>query len=221
MKLLWAIVSPQPWNNSFMGKVGKLPYRSRVGRMVRRSRKQIVLKDPRAIRALTHPARIVVIDELYGGRVATSTELAELTGLTPSAMSYHLRAMEKHGLVERDDSSTDGRERPWRAAGNGLSVTSLTTTAQRTAATLLTGAVLETQRRELEAYTAAEPTMPPEWRGRTNFDSGTVYLTPEETKDLLQALQAAAEPYRNRGPRRRKGTRRVRVTFSVIPSASD
>lgn len=186
--------------------------------MAGRSRKQISLKDPRAIRALSHPARIVVIDELYGGRVATSTELAELTGLTASAMSYHLRAMEKLGIVERDDSSTDGRERPWRAAGRGLSISSLTTTAQRAAANLLAGAVLEAQNRELDAYATGESELPPEWRGKANFDSGAVYLTPDETQELLDALQAAAEPFRTRGPRPRKGTRRVRLTFSVIPA---
>lgn len=186
--------------------------------MPRRPRNQIVLKDPRAIRALSHPARIRVIDELYGGRVATSTELAELTDLTPSAMSYHLRAMEKQGLVVRDDSSTDGRERPWRAAGTGLNVSALTTTAQKAAANLLVGAVLESQGRELEAYTARESELPDEWRGKANFDSGAVYLTPEEAGELLEALQNAVEPYRKRGPRRRKGTRRVRLSFSVIPS---
>ncbi|HET6740226.1 MAG TPA: helix-turn-helix domain-containing protein, partial [Kribbella sp.] len=75
----------------------------------------VVITDPQAIRALAHPARQRVIDELYNGRVLTATECAELAGLTPSAMSYHLRALEKWGIIERADETTDGRERPWRA----------------------------------------------------------------------------------------------------------
>src|SRR4051794_4241177 len=78
-------------------------------------KKQLVISDPRAIRALAHPARQVVIDELYDGKVLTATECAELAGLTPSAMSYHLRALERWGILERAEASADGRERPWRA----------------------------------------------------------------------------------------------------------
>jgi DNA-binding transcriptional ArsR family regulator len=184
--------------------------------MARRSRKQITLDDPRAMRALAHPARIRVIDELYGGRVATSTELAALTGLTPSAMSYHMRAMEKLGIVERDDSATDARERPWRAAARGISFAALTTRAQHAAASVLTAAILETQHRELEAYVSAEADLAPQWREKGVLNTGTEYLTAEETKELIDAFLATAERFRRKG-RRRKGTRRVRVSFLVVP----
>lgn len=184
--------------------------------MARRSRKQIVLTDPRSIRALSHPARITVIDELYGGRVATSTELAELTGLTPSAMSWHLRAMEKLGLVERDDSATDAREHPWRAAGGGVSVMGLQTRAQQAAGALLSSSVMDALRRDLDSHAATEHELPEEWRGHANFDTGTVYLTAEETSELLEAVSAAVAPFRRR-TRRRKGTRRVRIATAVIP----
>ncbi|MDX6262847.1 MAG: hypothetical protein QOH84_4535, partial [Kribbellaceae bacterium] len=70
-------------------------------------KKRVVLTDPRAIRALAHPARQRIIDELYSGRVLTATECAELAGLTPSATSYHLRALERWGIIERAEGSTD------------------------------------------------------------------------------------------------------------------
>jgi len=59
-----------------------------------------------------------VILELYSGEVLTASEAAEICGLTPSAMSYHLRALQKAGMVEREESA-DRRERPWRAAAEG------------------------------------------------------------------------------------------------------
>ena len=71
-------------------------------------KKRVVITDPRAIRALAHPARQRVIDELYNGQVLTATECAEIAGLTPSAMSYHLRALEKWGIIERAEESADG-----------------------------------------------------------------------------------------------------------------
>src|SRR3954451_9382135 len=87
-------------------------------------KKQLVISDPRAIRALAHPARQRVIDELYNGKVLTATECAEIAGLTPSAMSYHLRALEKWGIIERAEESADGRERPWRSKAASLRIDS-------------------------------------------------------------------------------------------------
>src|SRR5689334_20697447 len=71
----------------------------------------LTLTDPRSLRALAHPARQVLMTELTNGRVLTATEAADLVGLTPSAVSHHLRALEKYGIAER----ADGRTRPWRS----------------------------------------------------------------------------------------------------------
>ena len=67
--------------------------------VAKRNGKQVVLSDPRAIKALAHPARLAVIDELFAGRELTATECAQVAGLSLSAMSYHLRALEKWGIV--------------------------------------------------------------------------------------------------------------------------
>lgn len=82
--------------------------------MAGRRKKTLVLDDPRALRALAHPARQKLIDELYSGRVLTATQAAEMVDLTPSAVSHHLRALEKWGIVRRATSTGDARERPWR-----------------------------------------------------------------------------------------------------------
>lgn len=75
--------------------------------------------DPAAIKAIAHPARFRVVEELYTRPELTATEAAQLVGLTPSAMSYHLRMLERYGLVERGESA-DGRERPWRRVAENL-----------------------------------------------------------------------------------------------------
>lgn len=186
--------------------------------MSRARGKHITLQDARAIRALSHPARIAVIDELYGGRVATATELAEVTGLSPNATGWHLRALEKLGVVERDESATDRREHPWRAAGSGISVSqALPTRAQKAAASMLSGAVIDALRRDMEVYTSAEDSMPDSWQHKANLDAGVVYLTPEETAQVIDAVVAAVEPFRRR-TRPRRDARRVRIATAVIPS---
>ena len=86
----------------------------------RRLKDDVQIEDAGALRALAHPARLAVVDELYQGTERTSSELAELTGLSASAMSYHLRSLERWGIVERGTARDDGRERPWRAVGRTL-----------------------------------------------------------------------------------------------------
>lgn len=87
-----------------------------------RKRSELQITDPTALRVLAHPARQRLITELYAGEVLTATEAAQLVGLTPSATSYHLRALEKAGVVVRDESTSDARQRPWRAAADSFSI---------------------------------------------------------------------------------------------------
>src|SRR3954452_13173831 len=74
------------------------------------------LRDPRALRALAHPARLEILERLNTVGPATATECAEVAGLSPSACSYHLRALARWGLVEQTDGA-DRRERRWRSRG--------------------------------------------------------------------------------------------------------
>ncbi|MCW2643224.1 MAG: transcriptional regulator, partial [Dactylosporangium sp.] len=72
------------------------------------------------MRALAHPARMAIIDALATGQTGTATQFAQVVGLSPSATSYHLRALAKYGLVEEAPSRGDGRERVWQRARSGL-----------------------------------------------------------------------------------------------------
>ena len=180
-------------------------------------RPPISLADPSVIRALSHPARVVVIDELFSGRVATSTQLAALAGLSPSAMSYHLRAMAKLGIVERDESGTDGRERPWRACGSGITLTQPTSRAQLVASAMLVSTVMQGQLQAFERYAEAEPQLPPEWQSAASMTSYVETLTAAEVGSLTDELGAVIDRYRGRSADR-PGVARVRVGMTVIPS---
>jgi hypothetical protein len=58
------------------------------------------LTDPGAVRALAHPGRYAILERLQLEGPATATECAQVAGLTPSACSYHLRLLARHGFVE-------------------------------------------------------------------------------------------------------------------------
>jgi hypothetical protein len=81
------------------------------------------ISDPGALRALAHAGRYAILERLQAQGPATATEVAAVAGLSPSACSYHLRLLARHGFVEPDDSrdraAADGRERVWRASITG------------------------------------------------------------------------------------------------------
>jgi DNA-binding transcriptional ArsR family regulator len=81
--------------------------------------RKLVVRDAATMRALAHPARITALERLMRGGPATATGLAEVAGLTPSAMSYHLRLLERAGLITAAPGRGDGRERVWQAEQTG------------------------------------------------------------------------------------------------------
>ena len=87
---------------------------------------RLVIRDTATMRALAPPARVAALEHLMRGGPATATELGQVAGLTPSAMSYHLRLMERAGLISTAPGRGDGRERVWRSnQSDGWSVDTL------------------------------------------------------------------------------------------------
>jgi DNA-binding transcriptional ArsR family regulator len=153
----------------------------------------VELIDPRAIRAIAHPARMIVIDALFDqGLALTATQAAELAGTTPSAMSYHLRALSRFGIVTRAPA-TDGRERPWIRAAKHIAIRP-SASASSTSATTATGAVLASvmdidHQRLLGAVqrvAAGEGRLPLDVVAA--YSHTTLLLTPEEATELMKKL---------------------------------
>jgi DNA-binding transcriptional ArsR family regulator len=177
-------------------------------------KKRVVITDPRAIRALAHPARQRVIDELYDGKVLTATECAELAGLTPSAMSYHLRALERWGIVERAEVSADGRERPWRAAAGSLMISSQSNEAGRLASQAIIRSSVD---RVLEQFAQMAGDDP--WDDISSLSRSRLWLTHEEAKEFGQELIDLVDRYKKgRTPASHPaGTRQISTLLAVVP----
>jgi hypothetical protein len=87
------------------------------------------------------------------------------------------------GLVE-EDSSQDGRERPWRALVTGF----------QTAGGPLAVAVQRDQRLVRE-YLATRDATPQRWRDAETFSTYMLRLTPAELEALSAQLDALIRPY--------------------------
>jgi len=64
-----------------------------------RKRKRRFEARAKMIKALAHPTRLLVVDELTRGERCVCT-LAEMTGIDVSTMSRHLAVLRQAGLVE-------------------------------------------------------------------------------------------------------------------------
>ncbi len=69
--------------------------------------------DVTVLAALAHPVRTSILHLLLTVGEQTATQCSDVVDATPSACSYHLRHLERFGLVERVDQ--DGRARRRRA----------------------------------------------------------------------------------------------------------
>jgi DNA-binding transcriptional ArsR family regulator len=178
-------------------------------------KKQVVISDPRAIRALAHPARQVVIDELYNGKVLTATECAELAGLTPSAMSYHLRALERWGILERAEASADGRERPWRAPARSLKIESKSTATGRLAGQAIIRTSMDRMIQQFEDVAEDDP-----WDDVSSLSRSRLWLTHEEARRFGKELMDLVDQYKkNRSPSSHPaGARQISTLLAVVPT---
>jgi DNA-binding transcriptional ArsR family regulator len=186
----------------------------------RRLSGEIKIEDPGALRALAHPARLAVVDELYQGLERTSSELAELTGLSPSAMSYHLRALERWGIVERGMPRDDGRERPWRAAGRTLSLDP--ETVSTAAVDVVAGTTLQHLRDEFRRWAAVMQDESQTWRDLAGVTRSYLWLTEDEASAFSTELGAIVKKYAGDrdAAHHPEETRRVFCLFAVVPETT-
>jgi DNA-binding transcriptional ArsR family regulator len=177
----------------------------------------VLLEAPGAIRALAHPARLTIVDELYQGVERTASELAELTGLSPSAVSYHLRALERWGVVERAEGRADARERPWRAGGRTLSL--VTDADSAAAADIIASGYLQQLQDQLRRWALIQRQESATWREVAGVRRSFLWLTEDEADGFSTELRAVVEKYV--GDRdlasHPEQTRRVFCMLAIVP----
>ncbi|HTZ29343.1 MAG TPA: winged helix-turn-helix domain-containing protein [Streptosporangiaceae bacterium] len=180
------------------------------------------LDNPRMMRALAHPARIAMLQHLALDGPATATECAVVVGLSPSACSYHLRALARYGFVEEDPASAaDGRQRPWRARIISMSFDEGEPDqpdALRAAAQLLAES---TQARfgEMRAeYLARADRYPAEWRDVAGWNQDVVHVTVAEAAALRNQIAELLAGYRRLDPADRPpAAHRVHTVLDLLP----
>jgi DNA-binding transcriptional ArsR family regulator len=176
----------------------------------------LVLTDPRAMRALAHPMRLALLDRLHREGPATAAELAGEVQLSEPSIRGHLQELETFGLVkpnEADDS--------WSAVAKGLFLEIPDDPEGQAAARQLSNMMLS-RSGDLPARWAAEdePRLGPEWIRAAGVINSRVTLTPDELRSLQEGLEQLLAPFITREvddiP---LGATRVRVLSYFLPEA--
>ena len=156
----------------------------------------VLLTDPRALRALAHPMRLAILERLQHGGAATATGCGEAVGISPSAASYHLRSLSRWGLVAEAEGGR-GRERPWQAVGSGFSfeLTDAESPAHVAAAAALSSRLVESGERWTRDFVQREAQLEPEWRRASHLANKTLKLTAVEAEEVVAQIEALLEPY--------------------------
>ncbi|QQA44403.1 winged helix-turn-helix domain-containing protein [Pelagovum pacificum] len=151
-----------------------------------------VRPDAATLKALAHPVRLRMLGLLRLEGPDTATGLAERMGLNSGATSYHLRQLEKHGLIEQDTERGNKRERWWMAAHDStvLDVDSPLGTPEAEAGFGLIRSIVTLHIAQIERAMEVAPTLPAEWWQASTSSDATVRLTAAEAKDLNERMYA-------------------------------
>jgi len=179
------------------------------------------IRDPRALRALAHPARMAILDALASGQTGTATQFSQVVGLSPSATSYHLRALEKFGLVEEAPSRGDNRERVWRQSGVGWAYDTAEDDSPEMwdAGRALVDAVVARDDLMVRRWAETAHQDDPDWKHATFITRNHLAVTLEELQKINTVVQGMLREYaaKNR-PNPPEGARPVLVTYRAFPT---
>jgi DNA-binding transcriptional ArsR family regulator len=152
------------------------------------ARSERTLQDPRALRALAHPVRLGIMEQLAVTPSLTATELADRLRETPSNCSWHLRKLAEHGFVEEAGGAT-GRRRPWRAVAAGMRWGEGDESPElHRAGEALSSLVIDREVARLATSRARRRRDTRPWQEASTWTQSMLWLTSDELRDINLAV---------------------------------
>jgi DNA-binding transcriptional ArsR family regulator len=155
------------------------------------------LTDARTLRALAHPVRIALYEELAVGGAMTATELGQRIGETPTTCSFHLRQLAKYGFVE-EAGGGKGRARPWRLTSFGWSIPATHDPETRVAGDAVLRLSRERAFARYQRWQHTKAAYAREWQETADDSQYLTYVTAEELKEVNEELHAVLERFWDR-----------------------
>jgi DNA-binding transcriptional ArsR family regulator len=182
----------------------------------------VILKEPRAMRALADGSRLALHDALRRSGPATTSDLASLFGTPSRQVREHLEALEEVGLVERCETGGENEQTTWAAVGKGVFFEIPENAEGQSAARQLSNAMfLHYVDLPRQWVSDDEPRLTLEWARATGLLNVRVLLTPDELLDIQAEFERVLEPYLTRpADEASAGASHVRLLSYFMPEAS-
>ncbi len=178
------------------------------------------LDDEDAMRVLVHPVRWTIVELLSVERTATNDRCAEVLGTTSASCAFHLRQLERSGLVT-EETGPDGKQ--WRLTHSGESWSTMhSDPGLQRAATALTRQMVEHEAATLVDWVQRSSRYSPSWHEASMISGTKAWLTDDELRRLSLQIVGLMRTYADRThdeAKRPPGSRPVRMFFAGYPFA--
>jgi len=154
---------------------------------------QRTIRDARTLRAVSHPLRLSILEQLTINGAMTASGLGERLDESPANCSWHLRKLAEHRFVEEAEGGT-GRQRPWQIThlgmtwgdDDGLRDQPL---EERLAGQVLSDVLLAREVERLHDSQVRGAADTPAWRGAATVSQSMLWLTSVELQEINHALR--------------------------------
>lgn len=157
--------------------------------------------DAAALKALAHPLRVEIFDELWKRGPATASMLGEWLGQSSGATSYHLRQLQRHGLVREVEGKGTKRERYWERVPGGVAIGAGTgfEPAAVEAGRMIARQWADQRHREIDEYMRhADRVLPDEWTDNALLTAAKLSLTAAELGEVTEQIEALLSTIKDR-----------------------
>lgn len=185
--------------------------------------------DGPALRALAHPLRVRMLEELSVQGSATASELGRRLGESSGVTSYHLRHLEKQGFVEEDAGRGNRRERWWRVPHESTSLRGRDfedDPAMAEAERMVAGEWSRARAVRLQQWLSTRREWTGDWREVGHTSDSHLLLTAAEAEEMFTELNELVTSWAGRVidrddlPTPPDGARRVEIQVNLFPSGS-
>ena len=176
-----------------------------------------------SLKSLAHPLRVRIYDELSAYGPLTASGLADRLGESSGSTSYHLRQLERAGLVREDTTRGKGRERWWERTPGSIAIPDARSlppgSAERLAVRLVEDEWFRSRDQNFHEFVAeGEHVFSAEWLDIATSDTINLRLTPEQLSGLVADLDAVLMKYIDAYKRTpTPGSRPVQIHINAFP----
>jgi DNA-binding transcriptional ArsR family regulator len=155
------------------------------------------IRDPAVLKAVTHPLRLRLYELLSVLGPATVGALAERCQAAPGQISFHLRALARHGFVEpAPDCGNDRRQSWWRVVPGGVKFR--TSDLPSRAADIVIDQLLRDHVEHITDFRADPDRYGPAWRDAEIGTDARLRMSPAELAEFEREIGAVVRRWAER-----------------------